>query len=248
MEAPPDTIKHLHALATHPNTPEHERAQAKKILRKLMEKYSISEEELDDTALIERDVVAINKHWQQMIYHLAQEIKDTYEIPGLKMKSHFKRGHSIWVIPFTIVEWADFRAALSWYRVMLDEDIATARRALSGLKKEYKDKLDLAKATVREVHPAFISKYELGKKQLDRYLNDLAEKEVGNTFDEPTEPARPVKKPTQKEINESHKKWRARHAASGILQDGSRWEKPVGNVGGGNKELGNGETFKLSND
>lgn len=248
MDSPPETIKKLHALATHPNTCEHERAQAWKMLRKLMEKYSISEEELDDTALIERDVVAINKHWLRMIYRIAQEIKDTYEIPGLKLKSHFKRGHSIWVIPFTIVEWADFRAALSWYRVMLDEDIATARRALSSLKKEYKDKLDLAKATVREVHPAFISKYELGKKQLDRHLNDLASEEGENTFDETAKPLKLAKKPTQKEIDESNKKWRARNAASDLLQDGSRWEKPAAHVGSGNRELGNGETFQLSND
>lgn len=250
MESPPDTIKKLYALAMHPNTPQHERAQAWRMLRKLMEKYNLNEADLDDTAVFPRDVIAINKNWQFMIYRLTQEIKDTFELDeiGIKYKHHPKRGHCILVLPFTSVEWADFRAAMDWYGLMLEEDIATARQQLSQLKKEYKAKLELAKATVREVHPAFMQKYELGKKQLERWLSEQNNDEP-NTFDSKDEtPAKPAKKPTQKEINESAKRWRARNAAKGLLKDGSRWEKPAAHVGTGNRELGNGETFQLSND
>ena len=239
---PPDTIRKLHALATHPATPEHERAQARKALDRLLKRWDMKEEDILDEAT-HIYTIFTNKSLNQLELHVMWEIIGDCKMAYVTRWENLGRGKTRIDVRWTLCQWADYRACYAWYYDMLIADLSAARRALKRQREIAKESIDLAKATLKAIPSAFVSKYKIGHEALEKSHSEdtFAETDTALTIT----PAPPQGKPrplTKKDLLDI----RARRQARSNLQEGDRWEKATGSMGSSIKHLEDG--FALTAD
>lgn len=224
MSTPPDTLRKLHALATHPTTPPHEAEQAWKALRRLLEKHGLTEGDLSANAKILQSWLVKSGAHKDLAQYVLWEILDC--TPGLRVFRTSIRGRYRLEINLTHVDWLDFRACFSWYVFMLDDDMAAARRAISKLRKQFKDDMLIARATLANVPDAFLNKYKIGHAAILK-MCAANKKNAGGTGALPGVPKK-TKKLTKRQLAKQAADLEGWSNAANNLKDGSRWQKGQG--------------------
>ena len=131
---------------------------------------------------------------------------------------------------------------MGWYEEMLEDELSRSRRNLKDVRREAHESIERAKAVLKAVPSAFVSKYEIGLAAINAEIakrRQTRKTEMNSTT---------AKKPTKEQLKKAEKDWGAFSEAKNGLQDGDRWQKGAAEVGTGVQALGNGDEFKLSNE
>lgn len=154
MSEPPDTIKHLHALASHPTTPEHERAAAQRKLDALLKKYNITIEDVSGDQAAWR-TFPFKTGWEcQLLIQIAAMLLDIHRVPTQKEKG---------VIRFnvTIATRTDVFEAFNYYQPMLAEQYEANRQKTLEARREAKRTIESLQAQRKILGTAFFNHFDI---------------------------------------------------------------------------------------
>lgn len=222
-ESMPERIRKIKALADDPRAPQGERDAARRKLEAALKAAGITEDQLDSAAEIEWCSWAMDKVEEELFLAVLYMITDNIKIRRVRAGRVKWRIHCFTTSEHKADVWACFR----WYWSYLESDrqkLADQRKRDRKNIKRLEGEIKVSLKAERELPGIMIGKYEIySQAALDRMnARMVAAPDPG--------PAKPV---TKEKAQKQEEGWAVWEAAAKVCSDGEAWQKPVGEVNGG---------------